>query len=375
MNKKLYALTALFDTPDQIMEAAGKVQSEGYEKYDVHTPYPVHGMDHKMKLKPSTMGYFALAFGLTGTFIAMALITYTMVFDYPLVIGGKPFFALPAFIPVTFELTVLLATMGTVVGMLFVFFKFPHNSHPLHDSEYMKSVSSDKYGVCIESEDPKFDFDKVKEFLIGLGSKDIQEVYHDDTEEPKLITRKFIYFLIGVFFVVSGGTYFALNKLLLMEPFNWMAYQDRVDAQSASDFFEDGFSMRPPVEGSVPRDYIPYEFKGNPEGANNLINPLPMNEENVALGKKKFLTYCSPCHGNYGNGESRLNNNFPIPPTLHSKKVRTWPDGRIYHVITDGQAIMPSYEKQVTRKERWAIVNYIRSLQRAFNPKEEDFNE
>ena len=85
---------------------------------------------------------------------------WMMGIDYPIVIGGKPFFPLPAFIPITFEITVLVATLSTVGALLFFFFKFPNNKHPLHDTNYMKNVSSDKYGICIEADDPKFNEDR-----------------------------------------------------------------------------------------------------------------------------------------------------------------------------------------------------------------------
>ncbi|PIP78274.1 MAG: hypothetical protein COW85_04845, partial [Ignavibacteria bacterium CG22_combo_CG10-13_8_21_14_all_37_15] len=166
--RKLYGLTALFQTPDEIVHAAKKVQDSGYKKYDVHTPYPVHGMDAAMKLKPSNLGYVTLIFGLSGAAFALLFMYWAMSKDYPMIIGGKPFFALPAFIPITFEITVLLATLATVIGMLTFYFKFPNNSQPLHDTPYMKAVSSDKYGICIEADDELFDLEKVKHLFKEL---------------------------------------------------------------------------------------------------------------------------------------------------------------------------------------------------------------
>jgi len=120
-NRKLFGLTALFTKPDDIINAANKVAGKGYTKWDVNTPYPLHGMDGAMKLKPSKLGYVTLICGLSGTAMALILMWFTLSVDYQIVIGGKPFFALPAFIPVTFELTVLLATVSTVVAMLAIF--------------------------------------------------------------------------------------------------------------------------------------------------------------------------------------------------------------------------------------------------------------
>ena len=123
-----------------------------------------------------------------------------------------------------------------------------------------------------------------------------------------------------------------------------------------------------------PEDEIPsYLYIDDIEGASeNLQNPYPATAENLELGKRKYLTYCSPCHGDLAKGDSRLKGQFPNGPTLHSDKIVDWTDGRLYHVITEGQNVMPGYKKTVTKKERWAIVNYVRTLQRALDAKEED---
>lgn len=369
---KIYGVTGLFNTPDEIIKAA-KETSSTYKRFDVNTPYPVHGMDDAMKLKPSKLGFITLGFGLTGAAFALLFMYWSMSINYPMIIGGKPFFALPAFIPITFELTVLFATLATIIGMLTFFFNFPFNKHPLHDTEYMKSTSNDKYGICIESEDEKFNESEVIKFLKNLGANKIETIYYKEEIIPTVFTTKFITFLIIVFILVSGGTYYTLNKLLYIVPFNWMAEQDRVNVQSASTFFKDGFGMRMPVKGTVSRELIPYVYAGQMQQPENpIVNPLPSTKKVLELGKKKYNTFCSPCHGNFGDGDSRLRGQFPNPPSLHSTKVREWKDGNIYHVITNGQNVMPSYASQLSSDERWAIINYIRALQRAKNASETD---
>jgi mono/diheme cytochrome c family protein len=375
-DKILYGYTGIFNTPDEIIHAANEVAEKGYKKYDVNTPYPVHGMDKAMKLPPSKLGYAALVFGLSGTLAALALMYWTSVIDYPNVIGGKPFFAFPAFVPIIFEVTVLAAAIATVVTMIAVFFKFPNLVHPLHDTPYMKKVSSDKYGLYIQAEDEKFDVEGVKNLFKELGASEINPVYFDNDEishEHKVWEPKFIGLLILVAIITSGSVYFALNKLMYMTPFNWMMEQDKSIPQQTSNFFSDGFAMRPPVQGTVSRGNMPYQFTGSPETAEILLtNPLTPNEESLALGKIKYNIYCSPCHGYFGEGDSRMRGQFPNPPSFHSEKVRNWSDGRIFHVITEGQNIMPNYASQLNRQERWATVLYIRALQRSFNAKESD---
>ncbi|MCF8240796.1 MAG: DUF3341 domain-containing protein [Melioribacteraceae bacterium] len=375
-DKVLFSYTGIFDKVDDIIHAAEKVADAGYTKYDVNTPYPVHGMDGAMKLKPSKLGYAALVFGLSGLLAALLTMYWMVVADYPIVIGGKPFFAFPAFVPIIFEVTVLAASIGTVMTMLFLFFKFPNNKHPLHDTDYMKHVSSDKYGISIQADDPAFNENEVKSFLESIGAQEITPIYFEENEygySAKIFEPKFIGFLIITAFLVSGATYFSLNKLMFMTPFNWMMEQGKAVPQEYNEIFANARSMQQPVKGTISRGNLPYEFKGKPEEAERvLLNPLQLNEKNLTMGKANFNIYCSPCHGYFGEGDSRMRGQFPNPPSLHSEKARNWSDGRIYHIISDGQNIMPSYSSQLTRQERWATVLYIRALQRSLNAKESD---
>lgn len=366
-DRKIFGISALFKTPNEIISAAKKVSEKGYSKWDVNTPYPVHGMDKAMNLKPSKLGLVTLFFGLSGTATALILMWFTLSVDYPMVIGGKPFFALPAFIPITFELTVLLATVSTVVAMFAFFFALPSNDHALHDTEYLQKVSRDHYGVVIEAIDPSFNKAEVESLLQSFSPVSIDIIYEKEKVVYPIFEPKFITFLIAVAAVVSLGTYAALNKLMFIEPFNWMMNQAKIIPQSSTELFTDGRSMRTPVEGTVAKGFIPYPYMGVDEPVEYLSNPLLPTVENLKLGKKKYLTFCSPCHGNFGDGDSRLKGQFPNPPSLHSQRLRDFEDGMLYHTITNGKNIMPSYAAQVEREERWAIVNYIRVLQKAKN--------
>ncbi len=375
--KILYSYTGLFDNPDAIINAAEKAEEKGYKKYDIHSPYPVHGMPKAMKLPASKLGYVALVLGLTGTLSAIALTYWVSAIEYPIVIGGKPLFSFPAYVPIIFELTVLFAAIGTVLAMLFVFFKFPNNSHPLQGTEFMKKVSSDMHGISIQAEDENFNEEDVKQFLQSLGAINISPVYYDNEEinhKHKIFEPKFILFLIIVAAVNSGAIYFIYNKVLYMPPFDWMVNQEKLNPQKSYEaVFADGFGMRLPVEGTVARGYLPYPYKNQPDAAGELlVNPIPVSKKSLTLGQKRYDTFCSPCHGYHGEGDSRLRGQFPNPPSIHSEKVRNWSDGRIYHVITDGQNIMPGYNSQLEPEERWAVVNYIRVLQRSLNAKESD---
>jgi mono/diheme cytochrome c family protein len=371
-DRKIFGVTALFNDPNAIIEAARNVSSSGFTKWDVNAPYPIHGIDKAMKMKPSQLGIVTLISGLTGVVLALLLMWWTMSIDYPMIIGGKPFFALPAFIPVTFEVTVIMATVSTVVAMFAFFFGLPRNAHALHDTEYMKKVSRDHYGIVIEVIDPKFDERATIEFLKSLKPLSTEIIYYPEKEGYPIFEPRFLGFLFGVAVVVSIGTYLMLNKLMYIQPFDWMDDQAKIIPQTGSEFFADGRGMRLPVEGTVARGFIPYPFMGETNPKEVLSNPYFPTKENLELGQRKFLTYCSPCHGNFGDGDSRLAGQFPNPPTLHSDRARNFADGMIYHIITNGQNVMPSYASQVTREQRWAIVNYIRALQRAKNASDSD---
>ena len=361
MSDKLYAYAALFDSPNDIIHAAKTVSEKGYINFDVNTPYPVHGMDSAMKLPPSKLGFITLFAGLGGMTLALLMMGWMMGIDYPLVIGGKPLFPLPAFIPITFELTVLVATLTTVAALLFFFFKLPNNKHPLHDTNYMKNVSSDKYGIYIEAVDAKFNENEIKLLFQNLNASVIEPVYFDEEEvsfKTKVADPRFLTFLAALAVFVSISTYLHLNKLLYIVPFSWMSDQEKAVVQETNSIFSNGTTMQTPVKGTVARGFIPYPFENKPEEAGKfLVNPLIPDEVNLSVGKNKYNIYCSPCHGYLGEGDSRLRGQFPNPPSLHSEKMRNWSDGSIYHVITEGQNVMPSYRSQFSRQERWAVVN------------------
>jgi hypothetical protein len=375
---KLYAVSALYDTPDQIIAAAEKVSGSGYKKFDVLTPYPMHGMDGAMKLKETKIGWVALFAGMSGTFLAFLMIWWMVGVDYKNVFGGKPFFNLPPSIPIMFEVTVLLSAL-TVVGFLIaVFNKLPSNSNPLMDTDFIKHVTSDKFGIYIEAADPNFKQDEIKAMFSSLGASAVSDIYYpeldDGTTKYPLADLKFMGNLAGVAVITALISYGVLEYVLFLPPFDWMHVQPKVLPQTESKFYGDGYSMRVPVEGTVARGFIPYEFTGMPDSLIvPVANPLPVTKETLELGGKKYDTYCSPCHGYYGKGDSRLKGVFPAPPSLHTEKVMKWKDANIYHVITNGQNVMPSYSRQVSRDERWAIVHYIRVLQRSQNAPDSDF--
>ncbi len=168
-------LLAQFETPDEVIGAAERVRDAGYQKWDVHTPYPVHGMDTAMGLSDSRLGWIVLGSGLTGLLLAVSMMQWMNGYDYPLVIGGKPPEAYASMVPIMFELTVLLAALGATFGM-FVLNRIPRHHHPVFYSERFEACSNDKFFISIEAEDEKFDPNATRAFLDGLEPSHVELV-------------------------------------------------------------------------------------------------------------------------------------------------------------------------------------------------------
>lgn len=133
-------------------------------------------------------------------------------------------------------------------------------------------------------------------------------------------------------------------------------------------------SMRVPPAGTVPRGYTPYPYPDDPELAGKMLkNPLPRSIAVMNRGKALFNTHCIVCHGPFGEGDGAVVPKFPRPPTLQSDKIKNYPDGRLFHIITRGQNLMPSYAAPLhDAEERWSVVHYLRALYRAKHPTESD---
>jgi mono/diheme cytochrome c family protein len=131
-------------------------------------------------------------------------------------------------------------------------------------------------------------------------------------------------------------------------------------------------SMRMPVKGTIERNFEPYHYTDVTVAGRELKNPLQPTAQVLARGQSVFNTYCIVCHGPNGEGDGYIVPKFPRPPSLQSDKIRGYPDGSIYHVISMGQNLMPSYASQISPGDRWATIYYVRALQRSKHPSADD---
>ncbi len=164
-SSKPYGLLAEFETPAALMDAAIRCRDAGFTKWDVHSPFPIHGMDDAMGLKKSQVGWFTFVGGVTGFTTGMTMIWFMNKFDYPLVVGGKPLFTPLYAFPVSYELTILLGAFATLFGMLFLN-RLPRLHHPLLKVERFKRATDDRFFVSIESVDPRFSIEATRKFLL-----------------------------------------------------------------------------------------------------------------------------------------------------------------------------------------------------------------
>lgn len=170
-----YGMLAEFDSPNQILAAARKVRAAGYKNVEAYTPFPVEELSHELGHHHSWVPYICLAGGIGGAVLGFALCYWTSVIAYPMNIGGRPFNSWPSFIPVTYECTILGASFAAVIGMLMLN-GLPQPYHPLFNSERFALASRDRYFLCIEAKDPKFDPVGTREFLRGLHPSEVSDV-------------------------------------------------------------------------------------------------------------------------------------------------------------------------------------------------------
>ena len=178
MSEKIYGLMAEFDSPAEVLHAAEKIRDAGFRRWDVFSPFPIHGIDKVMGLKNSLVGWFSLAMG-GGAFLSgMGLLWFTNAFDYPLIVGGKPMYSIPmSFVP-SYILMVMGGAIGALAGML-ALNQLPRLHHPLFKSERFALVSRDKFLLIIGANDDQFSTVETRKLLESIGGKHIELVEED----------------------------------------------------------------------------------------------------------------------------------------------------------------------------------------------------
>lgn len=446
---RLVGIVAEFDQPEALVAGSAAVRDAGYTQWDTHTPFPIHGIDAAMGIRRTFLPWLVLIGGLTGTTIAIAMQYYMNAsheteyavgwpfagYQYP--VSGKPYWSLPANIPIAFELTILLASFAGFFGMIALNRLF-HWYNPLFKLERFRLVTNDRFFMAIDSRDPKFNAQELPAMLRGLGANVVEECWDN---EPRRLPPSFatVGLVLCALALVPPALVMRHRSVTWdterIHPVQDMDFQMKFKSQQRNPFFADERAMRPQVEGTVARGQFagdsryylgidagqamasllqaadansadktaapePASQKEGSEaqkaaaeagqtgqgvppgppaaGMNENQNwveeiPIAVDERLMQRGQQKFEIYCAPCHGLGGYGDGLVDAraralNAPTwikVPSLHAPQTRKRADGYIFRAITEGVRKMPAYGSQIRPEDRWAIVLYVRALQRS----------
>ena len=368
------AVLGVFDTPDALMTAIPKLRASKLGTVEAYTPYAIHGIEDALGLRRSPLGGMVLVMGILGAITAFGAQYWISAIDYPIITGGKAPSSWEAFIPIMFEVTVLFATFTAGLGMLFLLNKLPFFGHPVLSSKAIKAITRDRYVLALEAESDAFDSAAAARALREAGAAEV-EVLPAPDRSPFLTSEYILRTAGGIFLacLVAGLVMFTVTKWFpLLAPMKHMQDQPRLNAQKGSTFFKDGHGMQRPVAGTVARGHLP-TATGTQEESTALVNPLPRTQAVFATGRQAYRNRCEVCHGSVGDGLGSLTAAYGgKPANLQAQQFRDYPDGKIYWAIVNGKNTMPAQAADLTEAQRWAVVHYVRALQRAQNAKDED---
>lgn len=380
------AWVARFDRPEPLLRAARELRAAGVVRLDAHSPYPLHGADEALGIRPTRLPWLVLGAGLVGLLGAFALQWWTNAVDYPFRISGKPDFSLPASFPVAFEVAILLAAATAFFGML-ALNRLPRFAHPVLRSRAFEGVTDDRFALYVEAGDPALDASEFERLTRSLGATRVESCALDGASEPVPRGLKLAGLgLLALACIPPAAIYARRSGTTTARPIHLiqdMDAQAKRKAQSASSLFADGRSARPRVPGTVGLGELEGERpESAPRNADGWVEriPIPVHASLLERGRERYAVHCAPCHGESGSGDGPIARRADalsapawVPPTnLHEEYVRDLPDGQLYDVVENGVRSMSGYGGQLVPRDRWAIVAYLRALQRSRNASLDD---
>lgn len=395
---------AEFTGPHELVRAANIIRVEGFTRIDAFSPFPIHGIDAALGIRPTRLPWIVLTVGLLGGCGGLLMQWWMNAVDYPFLISGKPIFSLPANIPVTFEVIVLTSAFATFLGMLGLN-GLPKHSNPLLEVDRFRRATDDRFFLYIAADDPRFAGTNVTELFRRAGAVRIDEV-PPSVSSNRLpgVVRGGIAILLALALIPPALIAWARNTTSEAPRIDFFAdmdsQNDRPGPQHRSPYFADGRAMRPQVAGTVAvgdlhendalyRGYLPKDGANAaaaaapaapadpnappPEPDYVTDFPVEVTEARMLRGQSRFNIYCAPCHGLVGQGDGlvaqragELQEPTWLPPTnLTTDVVAAQPVGKLFDTITNGRRKMAGYAAQITPDDRWSIVLYVRALQRS----------
>lgn len=378
----LHGLLAEYETPSALVAACKKVRDAGYQKWDTFTPFPIHGIERAMGIRMTSLPWIVLVAALTGLITAISLQWWTNAFDYRFISSGKPMWSIPANVPIYFELTVLFSAFAALGGML-ALNNLPQPSHPLDHKKHFAKVTDDRFFLYIEKADERFDAAETRELLERTHPVTLEDV-HEDHSTPAQMPKKILLAaaVVAVIALVPFGVAAKMRTSKNAQPrihaMGDMDWQNKFQAQQPNPLFPDNMAMRAPEPGTVAREDHPDDdhlTAGKVDG--QFVRTFPatftIDAASMARGKERFEIFCAPCHGASGNGDgmvaqraSTLAEGTWVPPTnLGLDYLAKMPVGQLFDAITNGVRNMPPYGPQISVEDRWAVVLYLRALQKS----------
>jgi mono/diheme cytochrome c family protein len=380
---RLAGILAEFDSPESLKAAARRLRDEGFTRWDSHSPFPLHGIDRAMGVRTTRLPWIVLAGGIVGVSGALLMQWWMNAINYPMVISGKPYFSLPANVPIMFELLVLVSAFAAFGGAL-VLNLLPQFGHWTLSSRKFARVTTDGFFISVDAADPKFDPAAIHTLLNSLGATNVEDCY--ESAEGQTIPSALYWTLavVGLLAVLPPlfiAKYRAETKSLpRIHPIQDMSFQEKYQPQATSSLFSNGMAMRKPVPGAVSQENLDendHLYRGLVDGQPAKTFPVPVSMSMMLRGQNRFNIFCATCHGLLGDGGNtsmvsiraikREEPKWVLPLSLHKPEIRQQPVGQYFATITNGVRTMPSYAAQIPVEDRWAIVLYIRALQLSQN--------
>lgn len=359
---KLAAVIAEFPSVAAVTDAARKIRAAGILGWDVHSPFPIHGIDDVIGIRPTRLPWITLCAGATGICVALLMQWWMNAVDYPFWISGKPFFGLPAAVPVAFELMILFAAISTLVSMLLLN-GLPRFSNPLFSSDRFLRATSDRFFICFDACDSTFDREKIQALLTECHAMGVDECFAPtafDKQGPTGIRAALA--VVFVLALIPPALIAQKRSTTTTEPrFHAvpdMDFQPKFKPQRTSTLFADGRAMRPQIAGTIARGDLRADsrlYKGleGPDGqkaladshrasdaqvvtrfvsadateSNRLVAqadpaapaagapdpldsmpwvktfPVTVNSKTMKRGQERYNIYCAACHGLGGDGD------------------------------------------------------------------------
>jgi mono/diheme cytochrome c family protein len=399
---ELYGYLAEYDTPGELVEAARKVRDAGYQDFDCYSPFPVHGIDPAMGIKRTILPLIIFGGGFSGALGGLLLQWYCNAHAWTWNISGKPVWSIPANIPIAYECAILLSVFCSFFGM-WALNKLPQVWHPLFRLDRFMRTTDDGFFLAIESRDRRFDAVKTKELLQEAGAIALEPCYYDPDPKTRSMPKWITAFIVAstAFALIPFAIAAKARNSHSSEPhihiFPDMDFQPKFKSDTANDLFPDGRSNRGELGGTIARGWLEADdtfYRGLENGQwttgfpkmNRDGSPFVVDAKLLARGQNRFNIYCTPCHGYDGHGQGMIPErvkmlggvwqarNLVEAPTADGKGgvVVQMPNGQLFNTISNGFNTMMGYAAQIPAEDRWAIVAYVRALERAQNAARED---